>query len=143
MSSSTATASNDPAPAKVQQAVPDKSNTSKKYHVVRSGENLSLIAKKYGCSTTDLKKWNNLRSNTIYPKQKLLVGYEEVSVASASSSGSQGDKIIYYTVKKGDTLWDIAQQYKGVSVDELKKLNNLGNSSKLQPGQKLKIAVGG
>ena len=46
---------------------------------------------------------------------------------------------IYYTVKKGDTLWDIANQYKGVSVDDIKKWNNMGSSSKLQVGQKLKI----
>jgi membrane-bound lytic murein transglycosylase D len=45
-------------------------------------------------------------------------------------------------VKKGDTLWDIAQQYKGVSVDDIKKWNNLGSSSKLQVGQKLKIGKG-
>lgn len=145
VASSAPAASSTPPPETKQtdQVSAEKQGTSKKYHVVRSGENLGLISKKYGCTAADLKKWNNLKSNTIYPKQKLVVGFENVNVASGAPASSQGDKIIYYTVKKGDTLWDIAQQYKGVSVDELKKLNNLGNSSKLQPGQKLKISVGG
>jgi len=108
------------------------------YHIVRSGENLGLIAKKYGCSTSQLKSWNNLRSNTIHPKQKLIV-----DGGKTSSSSSGDNKIIYYTVKKGDTLWDIAQQYNGVSVRDIQRLNNLKNSSRLQPGQKLKIAVKG
>lgn len=129
---------------KEQPSSKTTTTTSKKYHVVRSGENLGLISKKYGCSVSQLKSWNNLRGNTIYPKQKLVVGYEKVNITSSGSDLSGADtKIIYYTVKKGDTLWDIAQQYKGVTVNDLKKLNNLGNSSRLQPGQKLKIAIDG
>jgi membrane-bound lytic murein transglycosylase D len=64
-------------------------------------------------------------------------------ISQAQNESPKADnKYIYYTVKKGDTLWDIAQQYKGVSVDDIKKLNNLGNS-KLQVGQKLKIGRNG
>ncbi len=47
----------------------------------------------------------------------------------------------YYTVRKGDTLWDIAQR-KGITVAELQKANKLTKSSRLQPGQRLKIAAG-
>jgi len=107
------------------------------YHTVKSGENLGLIAKKYGCTTSQIKSWNNLKSNTIHPNQKLLVNSPQ------SATASSDNKIIYYTVKKGDTLWDIAQQYSGVSVQDIQKLNNLKSSSRLQPGQKLKIAVKG
>ena len=46
-------------------------------------------------------------------------------------------------LKKGDTLWDIANLYKGVSVNDIKKWNNMGSSSKLKIGQKLKIATNG
>lgn len=111
-------------------------------HTVKSGENLALIAKKYGCTVDDIKAWNNLRNNTIYVNQKLRVAGSASgnAMASASPEKSTDSKFIYYTVKKGDTLWDIAQQYRGVTVQDLKKWNNLGNSSKLQVGQKLKIA---
>jgi membrane-bound lytic murein transglycosylase D len=126
-----------------------KSETSSNatgYHYVKSGENLAGIAKKYGCTADDIKAWNNLKNNTIYPKQKLRVS-GDLSVASAklpeaSASGTNPAQNTYYTVKKGDTLWDIANQYKGVTVDDLKKWNNLGNS-KLQVGQKLKISKNG
>jgi membrane-bound lytic murein transglycosylase D len=83
-----------------------------------------------------LKDWNNLRSNTIHPNQKLVV-YS----GNTSSSGSK--KYVYHTVKKGDTLWDIAKMYKGATVNEIKALNNIGNSQRLYPGQKLKVAVDG
>jgi LysM repeat protein len=135
------------------------SGSAAEYHYVRSGENLASIAKKYGCSVDQLKSWNGLKNNTIYPKQKLKVstgssnGAADQPVASsdkksadlpvASATGSAKNEYIYYTVKKGDNLWDIAQQYKGVSVDDIKKWNNMGSSSKLQVGQKLKINKNG
>jgi membrane-bound lytic murein transglycosylase D len=105
-----------------------------------------MIAGKYGCSVNDLKYWNNLNSNTIYPKQKLRVSGDATLAKADPAPSSNNDpkpKTIYYTVKRGDTLWDIANQYKGVTVNDLKKWNNLGNSSKLQVGQKLKIEMGG
>jgi membrane-bound lytic murein transglycosylase D len=119
---------------------------------VKSGENLASIAQKYGCSVDNLKAWNNLKDNTIYPKQKLRVTGETTLAQAPASAPAQApdktpasneNKYLYYTVKKGDTLWDIAQQYKGVSVDDIKKWNNLGSSSRLQVGQKLKIGRNG
>jgi len=137
-SSSSSSKSKSNNPAKTSKA---------KYHTVRSGENLGLIAKKYDCSIENIKSWNNLKKNTIYPKQKLRVSADSSSsndlpVASAKGSGGKS-KYVYYTVKKGDTLWDIANLYKGVSVKDLKKWNNMGNSSKLKIGQKLKIEKNG
>ena len=105
-------------------------------HIVKYGENLALIAKKYNCSTTDLKEWNNLRSSKIFPKQKLIV-YKPVS--SSKKSG----KFVYHTVRKGDTLWDIAKEYDGVTVEQIKQLNKIRNYRRLKPGQKIKIAVVG
>jgi membrane-bound lytic murein transglycosylase D len=157
---STASASSKPsgAPAESKSSSSDpkptaasSTKTSAEYHYVKSGENLAMIAKNYGCSVDAIKKWNNLKDNTIYPNQKLKVS--DLPVASSTgekkaaseptlASGS-GPQYTYYTVKKGDTLWDIANQYKGVSVEDIKKWNNMGNSSKLQVGQKLKINKNG
>ena len=46
---------------------------------------------------------------------------------------------VYYTIKPGDTLWTIAQKYPGVTSTELMRLNNMGKSHTLKPGQKIKI----
>jgi len=114
----------------------------KSYHIVKNGENLGLIAKKYKCSTTDLKNWNNLKSSTIYPNQKLTV-YEPTKQSTTEVvKTSDGDvKYIIHVVKSGDTLWDIAKQYDGVTVNQIKQLNDITNSHRLMPGQKLKVAV--
>jgi membrane-bound lytic murein transglycosylase D len=114
-------------------------------HTVKKGETLGTIASKYGCTVMELKNWNNLKSNTIYPNQKLtLYGKTQVSSeATASETVDAERKIVTHTVRKGDTLWDIAKQYKGANIDEIKKLNNLSNSSKLFPGQKLKVGTDG
>jgi len=134
------------ASASKQESASSPTKSTAEFHYVRSGENLALIAKKYGCSVENIKKWNNLRDNTIYPKQKLKVS-GETALASASTPAAtktnSENAVVYYTVKKGDNLWDIANQYKGVSVDDIKKWNNMGSSSKLQVGQKLKINKNG
>lgn len=43
------------------------------YHTVRKGECLPVIARKYGCTVTQLKSWNNLRGSLIYPNQRLKI----------------------------------------------------------------------
>lgn len=123
----------------------DISGRDKNYHIVKNGENLGLIAQKYKCSVNNLKSWNNLTGNTIKPNQKLLV-YEpkkEKTTQEISFDNNIPGKYVYHTVKKGDTLWDIAKLYKGVTVDQIRKLNNIQNSKKLKPGQKLKVSVKG
>ncbi len=122
------------------------SGRTKDYHIVKSGENLGLIAKKYNCSTSDLKKWNNLRNNTIQPKQKLIVyapTKKPVKTTSTKTSSKNGNNYVYHTIRKGDTLWDIAKLYDGVTVDQIRKLNHINNSKRLKPGDKLKVQLKG
>jgi len=128
-----------------------QSTTKAEYHIVKKGENLGLIAKKYSCSVTDLKTWNKLKSNNLQVKQRLLVSAPVVAEKKESSDASVATekntsgktKYVYHTVKAGDTLWDIARQYQGVTVNEIQKLNNLSNTTTLKPGQKLKVAIVG
>ncbi len=121
-----------------------KRSGEQSYHTVKNGENLGLIAKKYRCTTTDLMQWNNLKSSKIYPKQKLIVykpakNGEVMTETVQTASGNV--KYIYHVVKTGDTLWDIAKLYDGVTVSQIKRLNNITNTRRLKPGQKLKVAV--
>ncbi|MPM01265.1 hypothetical protein SDC9_47504 [bioreactor metagenome] len=115
-------------------------NTSgtKNYHTVKSGETLGTIASMYGTTTSSIQAWNNMSSTVIYPGQKLIVYGKSATTNNTVSGTNNGSlKTIYYTVKQGDTLWKIANA-NGVSVDAIKKANNL-TSDNLYVGQKLKI----
>jgi membrane-bound lytic murein transglycosylase D len=98
-------------------------------HTVKSGENASLLAERYGVALTDLRNWNSLnRRATLLIGQKLKVG----------RSDSIGSKVIEYQVKAGDSLWKIAEKYH-VTTTELRKWNNLGRNVTIHPGDKLLI----
>lgn len=117
--------------AQAGNSKPVERSTEQKTHTVKSGENLSIIAKKYKCTVTNLKEWNNLKSTKLSIGQKLKV-YPPANTSS-SDNGS-----ITHTVKSGDNLWDISKKY-GVSVEQIKKLNGLTDKSVLRIGQKIKI----
>ena len=94
------------------------------YYVVKSGDTLWSIARKYNLSVNELKALNNLSSNALSVGQRLIVGKE-----------SSND----YVVSAGDTLWAIARKF-NVSVDDIKALNNL-SSNNLSIGMILKIPL--
>jgi membrane-bound lytic murein transglycosylase D len=128
---------NSGAPMAQVNKAPVKRSTSSTHHTVKSGETLGIIADKYKCNVTDLQEWNSLRSTKLQIGQQLKV-YPPTE--EKAQKGEVKGKFIYHTVKAGDTLWDIARAYDGVTVDQIKKLNNLSKNSKLQIGQKLKVA---
>ena len=120
-----------------KSSTPVMRSSEKSSHVVKNGENLGLIAKKYKCTVTDLKEWNNLGNSKIFPNQQLIVYKPKAKVKASVKDG----KYLYHIVRKGDTLWDIAKEYDGVTVDRIKSLNSIKNGRSLKPGQKLKIAI--
>ena len=67
---------------------PAGKTTTKKYHTVKSGENLAKIANKYGISIDELKKMNKLKSNYVQTGQKLVVGYITTNSSATSKSSS-------------------------------------------------------
>ena len=110
------------------------------YHKVRRGETLGYIARKHGLSLASLKYDNNLRSNRIYPGQKLKIyGSSGVPVRQSQSvvSSSSVDLPTSHKVKRGETLSSIARKY-GISVNDIKLSNNITGTS-IYPGQKIKI----
>ena len=229
---------------------------AKKIHYVKPGESLALIALRYGTSVAYLRVWNRLRSNLVYPRQKLVIYSKpprrnrsklgQNFVAAVHKMNSKDKKTItkvsttkkenktitkveakkmvaatktvnnkkqntealtstpsfyakqaksikgeyqqlvaqtdkdkrneikakerktsinktlkrrktgikvqratakarainarYHQVMPGDTLWKITRKYKGLTIDRLKKMNNLNDRSVLFPGQKLKVS---
>ena len=101
------------------------------YYTVQKGDTLYGIANNYGISVDELKAANNLSSNTLTIGKVLLI--PEVEEPETPDEN-------IYTVKSGDTLYSIANKY-GMTVDELKALNNL-TSNTLSIGQKLVISEG-
>jgi membrane-bound lytic murein transglycosylase D len=123
-------------------------------HVVKKGEGLAVIAKKYGCTVSDIKSWNGITSNTISAGKKLTIyahdkkpGEKKISappnnstpiVATAKTKETSTDGFKLYTVKKGDSLYKIAER-NNTTVDEIKRLNNFGVNYNLLPGKVIKI----
>ncbi len=117
---------------------------------VKPGDTLWDIAREFGVTIRQLRRWNGLGySRIIRPGQTLNIWLPEESVAqqsskpaeaprsSSTSSTASSGEFIYHTVKPGDTLWDIAQQY-GVSIREIKRWNGR-RSNLIRPGDRLKI----
>lgn len=114
-------------PTPVTPTEPSKPVTQNTY-TVQSGDTLSGIAAKYGVSVSQLTSWNNISDpNKIYVGQKLVL---------YSNGGGSGT--VVYTVKSGDTLSGIAQNF-GVSVSNLQTWNNISNANEIYAGQTLLI----
>lgn len=147
----------------VLAAAVEAPKTIKVKHKVKRGESLGRIAGKYNVSIPELKKTNHLRSNTLRIGQVLVIekpapkSKEKPQIAAVSAPEKENKEVVadsgqiasndlkksqYYTVRPGDTLWSISQKHNAVSIDEIRKLNNLKKSDTIKPGQKLKILVG-
>lgn len=96
-------------------------------YVVQKGDSLYSIANKLGTTVSELKKENNLTTNTLQIGEVLRIPTKEIY---------EGEENIYI-VQKGDTLYSVAMA-NNTTVDELKKANNL-TSNILSTGQLLKI----
>ncbi|KAA3623945.1 MAG: LysM peptidoglycan-binding domain-containing protein, partial [Flavobacterium sp.] len=112
---------------------------------VRSGDYLGKIASKYGVTVNQIKRWNGLRSTRLRIGQRLTIyprggGPKKSTITStASAKAKTGEQT--YTVKNGDSLWSISQKFPGVTVENIRKWNDI-SGNKLKPGMKLKIQKG-
>jgi membrane-bound lytic murein transglycosylase D len=152
------TTDNTPAavPSVKKPATPSKSVGTPQYHTVKKGEYLAKIAQKYNVSLNDLREWNNLSNNVVFVGQKIRVNSPDHAskvtpadsavahnkpVDKPAAKPSPKGKQVYYTVQSGDTLWSIAQKYKGVTVSQIRQWNNLSSKQTLKVGQKIKVVL--
>jgi membrane-bound lytic murein transglycosylase D len=129
------------------QLVEEKSKT---IYVVKSGDYLGLLSRRFGVRVSQIMQWNGLKSNDLKIGQRLTI-YPSNHVASNTSTASTSSKTSItsnlsgnmetYTVKSGDSLWSISQKFPGVSVQNIKDWNDI-SGNKLKPGMKLKISKG-
>ena len=82
-------------------------------------------------------------TQTQTPTQTVSAGTNTQTKPLITTTSSNYNKIVYHTVQKGDSLWSIASKYSGVSVDDIRKLNNMTAKTTIHPGMKLKIGLKG
>ncbi len=128
--------------------LPDLSDQGyrKVVHVVEKGDSLWLIGNRYGVSLPSLRRWNRTNGTTrIRPGQKIVVWVkvkdpdaepppEMVKIEAAASSAQE----IWYTVRPGDSLWEIARRF-GVTVSDLSRWNQIDTGRPIRPGLRLRI----
>ncbi|QZK89074.1 LysM peptidoglycan-binding domain-containing protein [Flavobacterium sp. CHNK8] len=116
-------------------------------YVVLKGDNLGIIATKFGATIPELKSWNNLSDNTITIGKSLIVAKDEIAINTdkatvdtfkTKKNTSAAKTASEYFVKKGDSLFSISKKYPGVTINDLKKWNGISGED-IKPGMKLKI----
>ena len=115
------------------------SSSSTGTYKVQLGDSLWKIANKVNMSIAELKVLNNLKSDTIYVNQVLKTksSGSDTSSKDTSSKSNQTSATTKYTVKSGDSLWKIANNY-NLTVQQIRNVNNL-KSDVLYVGQVLKL----
>lgn len=118
-------------PIKTTSAMQSNNEESEasQHYIVKTGDNLWTISKKYGVNIDEIRKINNLKSDKIRIGQKLTI------TSTAQITKTATSKPAVYQVKTGDSLWTIARRH-DLQVAQIKKVNNL-KSDKLFIGQKL------
>lgn len=137
--------------AAVYQDLPRSTRTEWARHSVRKGETLGAISKRYGITVADIVAANKLKSkHTLSIGQSLVIPVPMAAVSDKTersvrkSESSLTNKPLpkadgkKYTVKRGDTLWDLAKKY-GVTTSEIRQANRMGAHDKLAIGTSLVI----
>ncbi len=119
---------------KTRETTADRTTGNVGYRV-RPGDTVAGIARNHGVAVTDVLRWNGLEATgLIRPGDALFVG----AVGGAPSAGLARARV--HVVENGDTLWGISRRY-GVSLEELRRANELGLGAVLRPGDELVVGV--
>lgn len=117
-------------------------------YIVKKGDTLYSISRKYQITVPELRAANNLSENDVLKAgAKLVIPAADIENAAALSASKTSDykkdssrtsATAAYVVQKGDTLYGIARKY-NIKLNELLSLNNLDNSSTIKIGQKILV----
>lgn len=121
-----------------------------KYHKVRRGESLSVIARKYGVTVSSIKRANGLRGDGIQRGQLLKITTNQrvrvkdvaqgEKTTSTKTKSTKKQATRRHKVKSGETLSEIAMKYRGVTVADIRRANGI-RGSRIRAGQTLLIPV--
>jgi membrane-bound lytic murein transglycosylase D len=154
-------------PTKSSYISTDIKGKTKLIYTVQDGDNIGFISEWYRVGLSDLRNWNNIYRNNIRVGQKLVVyvdpskseyyskintlslAEKQALVGKAAVSNTQplrpsgpeetDGEYITYTVRSGDTIWDIVKMFDNVTTSQVLALNNISAPGKIKVGQKLKI----
>ncbi len=107
-----------------------KTNNGVKYIKAKKGDNLKKLTRKLEKAPWELRKYNELPKNAKLKQGQII--YLQPKKRKADK------KYKYHIVKKGETLYDISQEY-AVKTKFLRKMNNLNSNNDIKPGQKLRL----
>lgn len=118
-------------------------------HIVESGESISVIAQRYHVPVETICQLNKISvEDYVFPGQRIKIKSsekipDEPSATEEVKPKDENSQTVYYIVKSGDSLWNIAKNY-DVSMEGIIAVNYLSNKDVLSVGQKLEIpAMGG
>ena len=107
------------------------------HYRVRRGDSLWTIAREFDSSVEEIRSWNNLDDDVIYPDTELLVAVQSQTISDHDYE--QEEKGVYYQVRGGDSLWTIARKFKQ-SMELIRKWNNLKDDV-IHPGRLLLVKL--
>ena len=101
-------------------------------YIIRKGDTLTSIAKRYNTTVQNIIKNNNIiNPNLIYPGQRLII---------AKSTANLETKYLNYKIKSGDTLWKIANKY-NTTVNNIAYINRIRNVNRIYINQIIRIPI--
>jgi membrane-bound lytic murein transglycosylase D len=132
------------ATAEAYAALPASQRVTFREHIVRSGETMSGLARRYGVALEDIRAANpRIRSTRLRSGQLVVVptqGPISAEVARQVSAPEPADAT-WHRVRSGETLSSIARRYH-VSQRQLQRWNGMGKSTRIRSGQRLRVSTG-
>jgi len=124
--------------------------TNDNSYVVKELDNLNKIARKFGITLHQLKKWNGLQTEYLIEGQRLVITDKKIEKRDKQQSitnsfhkevniTSNTQFFKNYTVKEGESLFVISKKFQNVSIQQLRNWNNMWGVSYVKPGTQLRI----